>query len=590
MVLKLLDSEKFRNAILTGASRLIKNVKKLNSINVFPVPDGDTGTNLALTLKGATRRIKDYTRLGIGAFARRLADALVLEAKGNSGVIFSQFLLEFADRIGDKARMSSIEFARAMREAIDATYNALEDPREGTILTVIREVALEAERAAEETDDLVEVLERSLRKGKEALEKTPELLPELKAAGVVDAGGLGFILFIEGMLDSLKSGILELPYDEEVEALSERVEEAEYRGEHRYCTEAVVEAEGLESRKLRKILAALGGSLIVIGAGKLFHVHIHTNWPHKVFEILRERGRVLKEKVDDLFAMSKLEEAEVGIVTDSTCDLPPELARERRITVVPIKVVIDGRSYDDGVDVSRDRISQVLREGRAELTTSQPGPNDFMVAFEEVSRWARSILVITISGALSGTFRSAQIAAKAFDRVPIRVVDSRSASLGIGLLALRAAELADRGLRLEEIADELEALRNKIFFLFTVGDFRNLVRSGRVSKVQGRLADFLGLKPILTLDSEGRIRKKTGVFGESRVLSKFRKLLSENLDKAATYDFAVVHFGAAGKIDPLQEFLEEAFNARMVLRADLTPALSLHVGPGSWGVFALPVD
>ncbi|RKY94596.1 MAG: hypothetical protein DRQ06_04970, partial [Candidatus Hydrothermota bacterium] len=190
MVLKLLDSEKFRNAILTGASRLIKNVKKLNSINVFPVPDGDTGTNLALTLKEATRRIKDYTRLGIGAFARRLADALVLEAKGNSGVIFSQFLLEFADRIGDKARMSSIEFARAMREAIDATYNALEDPREGTILTVIREVALEAERAAEETDDLVEVLERSLRKGKEALEKTPELLPELKAAGVVDAGGL----------------------------------------------------------------------------------------------------------------------------------------------------------------------------------------------------------------------------------------------------------------------------------------------------------------------------------------------------------------------------------------------------------------
>jgi len=590
MALKLLDSEKFRKAILTGASRLIKNVKKLNSINVFPVPDGDTGTNLALTLKGATRRIRDHKQLGVGAFARRLADALVLEAKGNSGVIFSQFLLEIADRIGDKARVSPSEFARAMRGAIDATYDALEDPKEGTILTVIREAAVEAERAAEETDDLVEVLERSLRKGKEALEKTPELLPELKAAGVVDAGGLGFILFFEGMFDSLKRGILELPYDEDVETISEKVEEAEYRGEHRYCTEAVVEAEGLESRKLRKILAALGGSLIIIGAGKLFHVHIHTDWPQKVFEILRERGKLLKEKVDDLFAMVKLEEAEVGVVTDSTCDLPLELARERRITVVPIKVVIDGRSYDDGVDISRERISRVLREGRAELTTSQPGPNDFMAAFEDVSRWARSILVITISGGLSGTFRSAQIAAKAFDRVPIRVVDSRNASLGVGLLALRAAELADRGLRIEEIAEELETLRSRTLFLFTVGDFRYLVRSGRVSKVQGKLADFLGLKPILTLDSEGRIRKKTRVFGGSRVLPEFKRLLSENLDKRRTYDFAVAHFAAAEKINPLEEFIEENFNVRMVLRADLTPALSLHVGPGSWGVFAMPVD
>ena len=590
MALKLLDSEKFRNAILTGAARLIKNVKKLNSINVFPVPDGDTGTNLALTLKGATRRIRDHTQLGVGAFARRLADALVLEAKGNSGVIFSQFLLEFADRIGDKSRVSPIEFAGAMRGAIDATYNALEDPREGTILTVIREAALEAEKAAAETDDLIEVLERSLKKGKEALEKTPELLPELKAAGVVDAGGLGFILFFEGMLDSLKRGIIELPYDEEVEAASAEVEEAEYRGEHRYCTEAVVEAEGLESKKLRKILAALGGSLIVIGAGRLFHVHIHTNWPQKVFEILRKRGRVLKEKVDDLFAMAKLEEAEVGIVADSTCDLPPELARERRVAVVPIKVVVDGAAYDDGVDISRERISEILREGRAELTTSQPGPNDFIATFEEVSRWARSILVITISGALSGTFRSAQIAAKAFDRVPVRVVDSRSASLGVGLLALRASELASKGLNIDEIADELEVLRFKTFFLFTVGDFRYLVKSGRVSKIQGKLADFLGLKPILTLDSEGRIRKKTRVFGESRVLPKFKGLLSEYLDKTATYDFAVAHFEAADKINPLQEFLEEEFNARMVLRANLTPALSLHVGPGSWGVFAMPVD
>ncbi|MCD6087486.1 MAG: DegV family EDD domain-containing protein [Candidatus Hydrothermae bacterium] len=590
MALKLLDSEKFRNAILTGAARLIKNVKKLNLINVFPVPDGDTGTNLALTLKGATRRIRDHTQLGVGAFARRLADALVLEAKGNSGVIFSQFLLEFADRIGDKSRVSPIEFAGAMREAIDATYNALEDPREGTILTVIREAALEAEKTAAETDDLIEVLERSLKKGKEALEKTPELLPELKAAGVVDAGGLGFILFFEGMLDSLKRGIIELPYDEEVEVASAKVEEAEYRGEHRYCTEAVVEAEGLESKKLRKILAALGGSLIVIGAGRLFHVHIHTNWPQKVFEILRKRGRVLKEKVDDLFAMAKLEEAEVGIVADSTCDLPPELARERRVAVVPIKVVVDGVAYDDGVDISRERISEILREGRAELTTSQPGPNDFIATFEEVSRWARSILVITISGALSGTFRSAQIAAKAFDRVPVRVVDSRSASLGVGLLALRASELASKGLNIDEIADELEVLRFKTFFLFTVGDFRYLVKSGRVSKIQGKLADFLGLKPILTLDSEGRIRKKTRVFGESRVLPKFKGLLSENLDKTATYDFAVAHFEAADKINPLQEFLEEEFNARMVLRANLTPALSLHVGPGSWGVFAMPVD
>ncbi len=504
-------------------------------------------------------------------------------------MIFSQFILEFAKRVENKAKLTAREFTQAMRGAIEATYEALEKPREGTILTVIKEAALEAERARRKTDNLVEVLERALERARKALEETPKYLSELKKAGVVDAGGLGFVLFLEGMLDYLKDGKLEVPGEVGVE-IDDKHREAEYRGEHRYCTEAIVEGEGLESKKLRKILAALGGSLVVIGAGKLFHIHIHTNWPHRVLELLRQRGRILKEKVDDLFAMAKLEEQKVAVIVDSTCDLPPELLREKRITVVPVKVIADGVSYDDGIDISRERVLHLLRSGNAFLTTSQPSPNDFMRAFEDTSMWAKALLVITLSSALSGTIRSAEIAARAFDRVPVRIVDSKSTSLGLGLLALHAAEKAQEGWELKELAEYVESLVPQIHFFFTLDTFKYVIKSGRVSKLQGKLADFLGVRPILTLDSEGRIAKYSKVLGKRKVLPKIKEALRKVIKPGRLYDFGIAHLDVPEIAGELEEYIAENFRARLILKSTLTPALGLHAGPKSWGVFAIPVE
>ncbi len=590
--MKHLDGSSFRRVFLAGAAKVMKALERLNAINVFPVPDGDTGTNLAFTLKGAVERIIHLRRQRhIGEVAKELALGAVVEAKGNSGVIFSQFLAAFAEEIGDKSKLTARELAEAFNAAARKTYESLENPREGTILTVIRESSEEALRVTRESSDVVYMLEKMVEKARESLEKTKEMLPELKKANVVDSGALGFVLFLEGILKYVKEGHiekLEFGTERPTESAIEEVEDLD----HRYCTEAVLETEKATGQELKKILMALGSSLIVVGVGKLFHIHIHTNKPHKVFDLLKEKGRILKKKVDDMLAMNKMfRKKGVAFIVDSAADVPHEMLTEKDLYIVPINIIVADKSYKDGVDITREEVERLLLEGSVRLTTSQPSPQDFLDVYRRAAEKYNQLLVFTLSSGLSGTYNSALKAAKMCKEAEILVIDTKYLSLGESLVAYETIKRVEAGTPLQEaVKFAQEKVIPFVYFLFTLDTMKYIVRSGRVSKLQGTIAEVLGIKPIMSLRDGREVYKITTVFGRKNAIKKISRMLLENLNPEIEYDFGISHFRSTSDVERLKAFIKSHFKVGKLFVSELTPSLSLHLGPGALAVFAAPAN
>lgn len=589
---RILKGSDFAKGILTAIANIIKKRELLNSINVFPVPDGDTGSNLSNTLKKAAPILRELSSgLKLCEVVKRFSEILILEAKGNSGVILSQFFLEFQKAIKEKEGLSGKEFAKALKKAVSNTYNAIENPTEGTILSVMRDSADAAMKSAEKHDDFVNVLEDVYHSTLKSLEKTKKFMLKLKGKEVIDAGAFGYFLLIEGLYRYFKEGHYEMPdidFEDE-QKKSDYIEQEQIN--ERYCTEAVVEGEGLSQKKLKILLAALGSSLIVMGAGKLFHIHVHTNWPDKVFEVLKKEGRIIKKKIDDMILMNEMaQKKEVGIIVDSASDIPLDLAQEKDIYIVPLTVSINGTPYKEGVDITKEELNKLILEGKYEIQTSQPTPNEFKKSIIRAFEKYKNVLIITLSSKLSGTFKSAQIARKSFgDKSEnIFVFDSRMASLGEALLAISAREKAKQGLSLKEIVSYLNKQVTYSKYLLVVGDLKSLIKRGKIGKLSGTIGSYFKIKPILSLDEYGSLYAEDKIMGLNRALKKMSYILEKSLKNTWTYDFGITHFDFEDGMEELEGFIMSRFNINHLIKTWASPVIGAYTGPLSVGVVAIP--
>ena len=294
------DGKRFKRAFLAGASWLSENKEILNRLNVFPVPDGDTGTNMSLTLLSAVDELKQINGATLKDMVEAAARATLMGARGCSGVIFSQLVAGFARVAEDKAKLNSRDIAEGLQAGATRAYQAVTTPTEGTILTVIRESAEEAVKFAQENDDIVELLEAVLNRAKISLKNTPNLLPILSQAGVVDSGGQGYVYMLEGMLrlvygDALKS------ISDDSDILMEGAAQAKVSQtwDNPYCTEFLLMDGQSEKSAIRSSLESLGEELVVIGWNELIRVHIHTSDPEQVLAIAHSFGNPTNLKIDD---------------------------------------------------------------------------------------------------------------------------------------------------------------------------------------------------------------------------------------------------------------------------------------------------
>ena len=564
---------------------------ELNRINVFPVPDGDTGTNFSLTLHAVASAVRRLRAAPLPAVARAMVDGCIVGARGNSGMLLSQFLVGFRDALGDRETAGPADLARAMRAGSDQLAASLDEPVEGTILTVARAAAEEAERATGLTERIDEFMRQVLAGARAALERTPELLAVLREAGVVDAGAKAFVRALEGIMRLIEGHPVRVarrslsPDAASAAALAQVAQERDYR----FCTEVLVRGSALPAATtVRAGLRSLGGSIVVLADGDLLRVHVHTDQPEEVFALARGWGVIAARKADDVREQHRrLAQAQrpVAVVVDSSCDLPDDLADGRGLIIVPVQVIENAKVYLDRVDITSPELYRRMRHEQARFTTSQPAPGALGQAFIDGRAQADEVLALMLSGALSGTYASAAAVAKSLGLAGVTVFDSRTTSLSLGLLALRATELVERGLRVAAIVEELRRIRARSSLFFTLDTFEHLLRSGRIGRARAWVGERLHLKPILEVNQEGVVEPLDRVLGRERLIPRVLEHLERRLTPLPErVRFGIVHADAEESARELEAEIQRRYTPVDILVQPVTAALGAHIGPGAWGV------
>ena len=570
---------------------------ELNRINVFPVPDGDTGTNMWLTLRAVASALRDLggddgdAALPLPYVAETMAQASVRGARGNSGMMLSQFLLGFRDGLGQRLRAGAGDLAAAIGLGFERLQASLDEPIEGTILTVAREAAEEAGHARGESDLRV-FMSRIVNRAEAALQRTPELLAALKSAGVVDAGAKGFVRLLEGVKRLIEEGHVAQGAVDRVStsASAAALTEVETDRDYRYCTELMVRSASLplpDPADVRKALRAHGGSIVVLSTGDLLKAHVHTDAPDDVFKLATSWGTLESTKADDMRAQHQALQARrpIAFVSDTACDLPDELVLQYDIGLVPLQLIVAERSYRDRLELTAPEFFRRMRAG-LDASTSQPSPQAFTDAYGDAARSADRVIAVIVSSALSGTYGNADAAARRFDTSRVTVVDSRSASLGEGLLVIRGVELAAAGWEADAIVRELERVRSHSGGLFTVDNFERLVRSGRLGRGRAWLGTKLNLKPVMALTMEGKIEPVGRVRGREAARRRILELLDHALTpRPRALRLGVVHGDIPEFAEALRVELVARYRPMQCLVMPITPVIAAHAGIGAWGVF-----
>ncbi len=600
MRIRYLDGKRFSRAVKAASLWVANKQKRLNDINVYPVPDGDTGTNMASTMIFIASELNSIKEASIARVSEKIADSALNGARGNSGAILAQFFYGLAEGFRGKMKITTRHFSEAVHRAIERSYEALANPREGTILTVIREWGEHIREKAQITQDFTELLQSSLEAAKRSLEETPKKLKELSKAGVVDAGAQGFVYMLEGIVYFIQNGQLREsePLPATQMEVGSDVAQVEYSPEtltHRYCTEFYLVGENIPTQLLRKELAYFGDSLIVAGSEKRVRVHIHTDDPRAVFDMVGQYGEVREQKIDDMFQQHYDAHAEtttqtIALVSDSSCDLPDSVLRKYNIHIVPLRLYLDDTEYIDKVTIQADEFYERLVRAKSFPKTSQPIPKDFLRVYQQLEKRYETIISVHLAAALSGTYQSALSAARQIREANVIVIDARTTSVALGMIMQAAGEEVQKGASVEEVVAKIRRWidSSKIFVSTVTVEY--LVKGGRITKGKGFLANLFNLRPIISLTREGKAVKissaKPGLPSQKKVL----QYVFREARKMKKPQFGIVHVEAPETAEWYRQRIHEEFGVEDILVMPAAPVLGAHGGPGTAAVAVMDLE
>jgi DegV family protein with EDD domain len=590
-----LDGRRLARAVIAGSRFVVERAEPLNRINVFPVPDGDTGTNMASTLQKVAAGISRIRQRHIREMSRALAEEAVAGARGNSGAILAQFFCGFSEALPDSPRASAGDFASAVVRAAESAYAAIARPVEGTILTVVRDWAAAVRRLSERVRDFAQLLPESLKEARASLADTPRQMKVLQKAGVVDAGAQGFVYLLEGIVlylrEAARGSLPEPPENVRAAVFEKQLESILFR----YCTEALLEGDAIDRNELRRQAALLGDSIVIAGSASKLRLHVHTNEPERLFEAAARLAEVAQTKVEDMRAQHETRfdlnrAARVAVVTDSTCDLPESLLEELNIGVVPVRVYFGSENYLDKVTLTPSEFYGRFAVTREQPRTSQPPPADFTQVYQNLATHAGSIVSIHLSAGFSGTYQAAIVGARPVEKTRFEHVDSKSVSVALGLVVRAAAEAAASGKGAEEVARIARDASGRVRLFIAVPTLEHLVRGGRVSPLKGLFARVLGLLPVLTISKEGVAEAAGKARGFASARTRMMTLLfaSAGVRQGSGRRFGIAHCDAAALAETIAREIRERYPESDVMIVECGPALGAHGGPGAVAVAVLP--
>ena len=457
------DGALFKQALLGSLSWLAANQEEVNRLNVFPVPDGDTGTNMLLTLQSAVEDIRDSNATEISKIARLASHGSLMGARGNSGVILSQIFRGFARAVEGKASLNPSELAGAFEEAANAAYRAVNRPTEGTILTVAREAGRSASAAASSPDATAPgVIAAAAAGARTAVQKTPSQLQILRDAGVVDAGGFGLQIILEGMLKSIEE--TDAP---STAAVATRKPAAQVsmdlpEGGWGYCTEFLIEGSDLDLERIRSEIESLGNSVLVVGEPELLKVHVHTDDPTRVIGVAGAHGKLLKLNVGDMSTQHR----RILETEGKTDGRPP---RENGVGVV---AVVAGKGL---VDIFKALGADAIVEGGQTLN---PSTQDMLSAVESVP-YAEVILLPNNSNVILAAKQVQGLTNKKVD-----LIETHSVPQGVAAVVAFSPE--------KPAGENVAAMRAEAERVQTI-EVTHAVRDTRSNGLRVKKGDVIGL-------------------------------------------------------------------------------------------------
>lgn len=481
--MKTITAQDFRAMVEIGEMRLSENAEFVNSLNVFPVPDGDTGTNMMLSFKSGAERVANSTATTVGDLAQDLAKGLLMGARGNSGVILSQLFRGFSKAVVGKDVITGEELAQAFTNGVETAYKAVMKPVEGTILTVARESAKRGVRKLETSNDIIEVMGSVLRGAEKSIAKTPDLLPVLKEVGVVDSGGQGLVFIYNGFFEALTGEAVPVQslQSNKIDLTSVAHHESGVDYEHvstgdikfGYCTEIMVKiGEGetvvdtFDYDTFRNYLNELGDSLLVVADDEIIKVHVHTERPGEVMNYGQRFGSLMKVKVDNM----RLQHEEV-LKTDYTAKVKE--AAQKQKAEYGIVAVAAGEGVQELFKSMG--VTTIINGGQ----TMNPSTEDILQAVKEAH--AEKVIVLPNNKNIQ---MAANQAAEVSEDAAVAVVATRTISEGLAsLLAFNP----------EASLEDNQAAMSEQMALVSSGQITNAVRDTNIDGVEIKKDDFMGI-------------------------------------------------------------------------------------------------
>ena len=458
-----------------GSKNLAKNAEKINSLNVFPVPDGDTGTNMNLSMSSGAKETAANVVENIGELGKSFSKGLLMGARGNSGVILSQLFRGMSQHIADKKEIDAKEFAEAIQNGVSIAYKAIIKPVEGTILTVAREAAEAGVKAAENTKSVVEVMEAIYAEAQASLKRTPDLLPILKEVGVVDSGGQGLVCVYQGFVAALKGEKIE-----GLEAVETNVVDMQFEDDHDmdfmspedivygFCTEFTVrldkEKKEFDEDKFRADMSKFGDSLLVISDSEYVKIHVHTETPGDVFNYGQQYGELIKIKSDNM----REQHREVLRKQEAKQAAAPKELKEQAMISISMGAGLSKVLTSMGVDY-------IVEGGQ----TMNPSTEDIMKAIKEVN--AKNIFIFPNN-------KNIQLAAKQAAELAeenVFVIESKTAPQGLAAVMVFNPQVAPE----ENFANMQEVLST-----VSTLEVTHAVRDTNIEGVEIKKDEFMGIR------------------------------------------------------------------------------------------------
>ena len=512
-----------------GSKNLAKNAEKINALNVFPVPDGDTGTNMNLSMSSGAKETAANVVENIGELGKSFSKGLLMGARGNSGVILSQLFRGMSQHIADKKEVNAKEFAEAIQNGVSIAYKAIIKPVEGTILTVAREAAEAGVKAAENTTSVVEVMEAIYAEAQASLKRTPELLPILKEVGVVDSGGQGLVCVYQGFVAALKGEKIE-----GLEAVETNVVDMQFEDDHDmdfmspedivygFCTEFTVrldkEKKEFNEDKFREDMSKFGDSLLVISDSEYVKIHVHTETPGDVFNYGQQYGELIKIKSDNM----REQHREVLRKQEAKQATTPKELKEQAMISISMGAGLSKVLTSMGVDY-------IVEGGQ----TMNPSTEDIMKAIKEVN--AKNIFIFPNN-------KNIQLAAKQAAELAeenVFVVESKTAPQGLAAVMVFNPQAA---------AEENFANMQEVLSTVSTLEVTNAVRDTNIEGVEIKKDEFMGIR-------DGKI-----VVSNLSLNTVLEELLEKSLDEDS--EIVTLYLGEESTeeyTDFLEQLIEEKY-------------------------------